>query len=305
MSNGHSHYWIKMLRQLSAIKDKLPTLKYSLPKQERNRLKRIYRQLDEIYPTGTDAWGLRLSRAKQSLEWIYPLYKYYFRVRTFGRENVADTPYIVVSNHSGQIAIDGMLICTSFVSELTPPRVLRPMVERFFTGLPFIGPWAAEGGAVLGDRTNCINLLKRQQSVLVFPEGVRGITKSPKDFYQLQPFTHGFYRMALATQVPILPVTVIGAEEFYPFVYHARTTAKLLGLPALPLSPNLFPLPSPVDIRIGKPIMPNENLFYDSPDKDVAEEVYKIEKKIKEMMTEGLQKRRSFWANNPLKDWMK
>lgn len=286
-----------MLGKLKSLTSLSPSSFLTLSKEEINKFKRIYRQLDEVYPSGSDAWGLRLKRAKRSLEWIYPLYKYYFRVRTFGAENVENRPYIVISNHSGQIAIDGMLICTSFVTEVSPPRILRSMVERFFTGLPFIGPWAAEGGAVLGDRKNCINLLKRKQSVLVFPEGVGGITKSPKDFYQIQSFTHGFYRMALATNTPILPVTVIGAEEFYPFVYHARSLAKTLGLPALPLSPNLFPLPSPVDIRIGRPILPNENLYYDSPDKDIAEEVYKIEKVIKDMLAEGLEKRRDFWAN--------
>lgn len=269
---------------------------FGLSEKDQNKLQQVHRQLDKIYPDKADAWGLKLEKAKKSLDFAYPLYKRYFRVRVYGKEHVLNRPMIVVANHSGQIAIDGMLISTSFATDITPPRILRPMVERFFTGLPFLGPWAAEGGAVLGDRQNCVNLLKRGHSVLVFPEGVGGITKSPKDFYKLKPFTHGFYRIALNTQCPILPVSVVGAEEFYPFVYHARSLAKFLGLPALPLSPNLIPLPSPVDIHIGEPIYPNDQLYTDSPERDIEEEVYKIEKVIKDMIALGLKKRRPFWA---------
>lgn len=285
-----------MIQQLMALKH-LSKACFTLSKSDKQKLKKIENSLDQRYPSGSDAWGLKLDRAKNSLEWIYPFYKHYFRVRAFGTHNVKpESAYIVVSNHSGQIAIDGMLISTCFVSDVEPPRILRAMVDRFFTAIPFLGPWAAEGGAVLGDRQNCIGLLKRNESVLVFPEGVEGITKSPKDFYQLKSFTHGFYRMALATNTPILPISVIGAEEFYPYVFHARSLAKKLGLPALPLSPNLIPLPSPVDIWIGEPIYAKNHLFADSPDKEISEEVYKVEKVIKDMIKHGLENRRPFWA---------
>ena len=285
-----------MLNFLKRIENSIPSLP-TISYQDRKAFDQIYKKLDQAYPHGTDAWGLNVKKAKRTLETIYPIYKHYFKVRTFGSEHVKDQNYMAIANHSGPIAIDAMLICTSFVTEVEPPRILRSMVERFVTSLPFFGPWSAEGGSVLGDRQNCINLLNRKQSVLVFPEGVRGITKDSKDYYKLQSFTHGFYRLALATKVPILPIAVIGAEEFYPFVYHARSLAKLVGLPALPISTNLIPLPSPVDIHIGKPIMPNFNLEYNSPDKDIAEEVFKIEKIIQNMIRVGLKKRRPFWVN--------
>ena len=142
----------------------------------------IFEQLRLKYPEGEDPWGLNLERARTTLQYIWPLYQNYFKVRVFGKENVQDEPYMVTSNHSGQIAIDGMLISTAFAVEIDPPRILRSMVERFFTALPWVGTIAAEGGAVLGDRQNCLNLLSRGQSVLVFPEGVRGVAKNTIDF---------------------------------------------------------------------------------------------------------------------------
>ena len=175
------------------------------------------------------------------MEYIFPFYEKYFNVRVHGKENVQDEPYMVVSNHTGQIAIDGMLITTAFASEIAPPRILRGMVERFFIKIPFVGSWAAEGGAVLGDRQNCINLLNNNESILVFPEGVRGISKSTKDFYKLQNFTRGFYRICCQTGTKILPVCTIGAEEFFPYVY--QCPRKIFGFTSNPLSSKLFPSP--------------------------------------------------------------
>ncbi len=108
---------------------------------------------------------------------------------------------------------------------------------------PFLGDVSAQTGSILGDRENCKWLLNKKESILVFPEGVRGVSKNTNHFYELQKFTNGFYRIALDSKTKILPVTVVGAEEMFPFVYHAKKLGSALGLPTLPLSANLFPLP--------------------------------------------------------------
>ncbi|EQC47486.1 lysophospholipid acyltransferase family protein [Bacteriovorax sp. Seq25_V] len=255
----------------------------------------IFSYLEEKYQGGTDPWGLNFESAKKYLNLIFPVFKNYFKVRTFGIENVQDKQYMVVSNHSGQIAIDGLMIGTAFATQVWPPRIVRPMVERFFTNLPFINKWASECGSVLGDRDNCQNLLERGESLLVFPEGVRGVAKSTKDFYKVQPFTKGFYRMALSANIEILPVAVVGAEETFPFVYQAKGLAKALGLPAMPISANYFPLPSPMDIYIGKPIKVEQSLIGQDPsDKELDEYIDHIQSTIQLMLDEGLKKRRNF-----------
>ena len=205
---------------------------------------------------------------------------------------------MVTSNHTGQIAIDGMLLSTAFVMDVFPPRILRPMVERFFTALPFIAPWAAEGGSVLGDRTNALNLLKKGQSVMVFPEGVKGITKSTHEFYKMKPFTRGFYRMCVPLRIPeIYQLQLLVRRKFFLGVHHPRMIQKALGLPDFPLSLNYFPLPSPIDIHIGEPIQIPKGLDQDSPDKDIDEQVFIVEKAIKDLIENGLNRRRPFFAN--------
>ncbi|MFZ8932598.1 MAG: lysophospholipid acyltransferase family protein [Bacteriovoracaceae bacterium] len=269
----------------------------------------IISHLESQYPNGSDPYGLDLKRAKNVLSILYPIYHKYFKVRVFGKENLQDSAYIVASNHSGQIAIDAMLICLAFVLEMDKPRVLRPLVERFVPAIPFIGQLFAEGGAVLGDRENCQRLLKQGESVLVFPEGVRGIAKNHEDYYKLQRFTKGFIRQALQSGKEVLPVAVVGAEEFYPYVQHSRKLAKLLNAPAFPLTPTmllgplgLLPMPSPVDIYIGKPYQLPSDIKPEASDSEIAPHLDNIVEQIKDMILEGRKKRRPFWANKPLEE---
>jgi 1-acyl-sn-glycerol-3-phosphate acyltransferase len=264
-------------------------------KVDEQKFNHIHAQLSKRYTHGKDPWGLDLECAKKVLPKLYPFYCNYFKVRIFGKEKVQNRPYMIVANHSGQIPIDAMLISMAFVLDIDPPRILRPMIDRFVTSLPFIGEWFAQTGAVLGDRQNCLKLMKRDESILVFPEGIKGVAKNTSQFYELQKFTRGFYRMALASGFEILPIAVVGCEECFPFVYHLDSLAKKLGVPALPLSANYFPLPSPVDIHIGNPVAINPDLTSDSPDKEIEREVRKIKNKIKTMINRGRKSQRDLY----------
>ena len=285
---------IIMFNLTSYLEDKIP----------QEKLDRIFSHLSTLYPHGMDPWGLELEKIRETLERFYPLYKNYFKVRVFGVEKVQNQQYMVISNHSGQVAIDAVLIALTFLLEIDPPFILRSMVESFVPKMPFVGQFVAECGGVLGDRENCINLINHQQSILVFPEGVRGIAKSTNDYYHLQKFTRGFFRLALEARIDIVPIAVIGAEEFYPYVFHLKTLAKILGLPALPLSPTvllgpvgLLPLPSPVDIYIGDPYLIPRDIPNDATDEIIGPHVDKLTKIIEGMITEGRKQRRPFWAN--------
>lgn len=257
---------------------------------------KVFEHLFNYYGRHEDPWGLDIEKARKTLRFLWPLYKDYFKVRIFGKENVPTKQVMAIANHSGQIAIDALLLTIAFAVDIEPPRILRSLVERFFTSLPWVNMISTQSGAVLGHRKNCEELLKRGESVLVFPEGVSGVAKSTTEYYQLQIFTRGFFRMALQNPVPILPIAIIGAEEIFPYVYQAKSLAKILGLPALPISPLYIPMPSPVDIYIGKPYeLPN--LSPDAPDDAIDEHVKALSLSIKEMMNEGLKNRRPFWGN--------
>ena len=109
------------------------------------------------------------------------------------------------------------------------------------------------------------------------------------------------------SKVKILPVTVIGAEEMFPVVFQAKDLGKKLGFPSLPLSLNLFPLPSPIDIYIGKPIEVNTELTPDAPENEIRKNIIEIENVIKANIAKGLKERRPFCdgLRKPINDLMK
>jgi len=284
------------------IKDLLSSTNFIFNRHE-NENERVYQELKERYGNNRDPWGLNPEKSKKTLKYVTPLYRDYFKTRVFGAENVESKPYIIISNHTGQIPFDGMIITCAFLLDIQPARVLRAMMERFVTTIPFFSSFVTQNGGVLGDRTNCNELLSRGESVLVFPEGVRGISKNTSNFYEIQDFTKGFYRLALKNDVEILPVGVVGAEEFYPLTYHPKIIAKMLGLPALPLTPSLvagplglLPLPSPVDLHIGKPIKVNPDLQQSANEEDIINEVRSIQLAVEKLVQNGLKNRRPFWA---------
>ncbi len=272
--------------------------------ENRKKIAKKSELLRKRYGQERDPWGLNIDTLQTALTYIYPLYDKYFRVKLHGLENLPKKKnFIVIANHSGQIPIDGALIITSLIMEKKNPILLRGMGERFMFQLPFLAKIVSEAGTILGDRKNCRYLLERGHSILVFPEGVKGITKSTEDFYKLQKFTNGFYRLALEQDIPIVPITVIGAEEFYPYVHQSPKMAELLNVPSFPITPffpwfgllGALPMPSPVDIHIGKTIKPNKKLNKDSPTSEIKKEVQKIKEVIQEKIDKELPKKRKMF----------
>lgn len=284
---------------------KLNPLKLSA--EDEAKKQEVMKLLREKYKDYKDPWGFDLDTIEKAINLLLPFYRNYFKVRVFGAENVKDKTYMLVSNHTGQVPIDGMLITLALAFDVHPPRILRSMIERFMAGLPFIGELTAEAGSILGDRQNSQYLLQNGQSILVFPEGVRGISKNTTDFYKMQKFSNGFLRIALQEHTPILPITVVGAEEMFPFVFHAKNLARLLKFPALPLTANFFPLPSPIDIYIGEEYELPTDLSAEAQDKDIREHVYRIETIIKNQLAKGLKNRRPFFEDvrNPIKRFIR
>jgi 1-acyl-sn-glycerol-3-phosphate acyltransferase len=176
-----------------------------------------------------------------------------------------------------------------------PPRIARAMVERWVPTVPFVSTLFTRIGAMVGDPMNCRELLDHDQSVLVFPEGVRGSGKLFKDRYQLQRFGTGFMRLALETKSPIVPVAIIGTEETYPSVYNFEVLAKILGAPYFPITPffpllgplGLIPLPSKVTVRFGEPLS-----FEGDPKEDeekIREKVQRVKETLQSEINEGLR----------------
>lgn len=247
-----------------------------------------------IEPFGIDRDTVRLSAALLSY-----FYRWWFRVEVEGVDSVPDGRVLLVSNHAGQVPVDGMMIAVAMILDKKKPRFTRAMVERFIQEMPFLSVWFPRVGQVLGTPENAKRLLEAEEALCVFPEGVRGISKTFDQRYKLAPFGQGFMRLALETKCPIVPVAVIGNEEQYPAVTNLDGLARILGLPSLPVIPQLFvgmllPLPTKYRIYFGEPLY-----FTGDPDDEDAvidEKVWQIRATVQSMVNRGVKERKAiFW----------
>lgn len=237
---------------------------------------------------GYDPWGYNSDTAKVGLQLLKPFYKNYFRTEAFGLENIPkDGRVLVIANHSGQLPIDGMLVFYAMATNPHGPRSLRVMVERWFPTLPFVGNLMNEVGAVLGDPDNCAKMLRAEEAIIVFPEGVRGSGKPWDQRYKLQRFGLGFMHLAITENTPIVPVGIVGCEETMPTPFHIKMLARLLGMPYFPVTTPV-PLPAKVRLYFGEPMR------FDGPvtsEDDMAIKVETVKDAINRLIARGLQER--------------
>lgn len=243
---------------------------------------------------GVDRYGFDVDFLLAVMAPFIWLYKNYFRVETHGIEKVPPGRVLLVSNHGGQLPIDGAMIGVSMLLEANPPRAVRSMTEKWAATLPYISTIFARSGQVVGTPENCRRLLEEGEAVMVFPEGVRGISKLWPQRYQLQDFGLGFMRLALETDSPVVPIAVIGAEEQAPALLNLKPLGKLIGFPALPVTVTPLPLPTKYRIYFGDPLT-----FSGRPDEEDVEldkKVRVVKSAIQALLQQGLEERKNvFW----------
>ncbi|NDC26054.1 MAG: hypothetical protein EBZ49_18245, partial [Proteobacteria bacterium] len=108
-------------------------------------------------------------------------------------------------------------------------------------------------GLVSANIENGLKVLKKEQPLLLFPEGEEGNFKLTKYRYRLRRFRRGFVRLALQTGAPIVPSIVIGAEETHITLRQIKWAKELLGI-IIPVPLNVIPLPARWHIKFLPPI---------------------------------------------------
>ncbi|KGN43120.1 lysophospholipid acyltransferase family protein, partial [Knoellia aerolata] len=195
---------------------------------------------------------------------LRPIFRSWFRVEVRGLENIpAEGGALIVSNHSGTVALDSLMVAQALHDEHPQHRIMRALGADLVFQTPFIGTLARRGGSTLAVGSDVERLFAKGELVGVFPEGFKGVGKPFSERYKLQRFGRGgFVAAALKAGVPIIPTSVVGAEETYPILGNMKTVARLLGLPYAPITPTfpllgplgLIPLPSKWIIEFGAPI---------------------------------------------------
>jgi 1-acyl-sn-glycerol-3-phosphate acyltransferase len=190
------------------------------------------------------------------------VYDKWFRVEVTG-SLPAGTGALVVANHSGTLPWDALMTSIAVHDNHPEGRHLRMLGADLVFRLPVLASLARKTGTTLACSADAQRLLAAGEVVGVWPEGFKGIGKPFRDRYRLQRFGRGgFVVSALRAGVPIIPCSIVGAEEIYPKIADIRPLARLLGLPYFPVTPlfpvlgplGAIPLPTKWTIDFGEPI---------------------------------------------------
>lgn len=187
-----------------------------------------------------------------------------------GLDNLpADGRFLLVGNHT-QFVGGEVLLVPHFVRRAIGTRV-RPLADRRFGTQPgFSHDLVAAYGGVIGDPETARELMRHNETILVFPGGGREIAKYKGEEYQLNwRGRSGFARVAVENDYPIVPVGLVGGDDVYKSLVTRDSTlgrltqkisAKLGGDAdmAMPLmrgiGPTFIPRPQRMYLQFGAPI---------------------------------------------------
>lgn len=158
------------------------------------------RRIDPLYRIG--GWGARMGL------WLAGI-----RIQVSGEENLPQgRPCVYMANHQSNVDPPVLFV-------VLPPRIALIGKKQVFS-IPVLGTALRLADFVPIDRENpeaaraavdeALDHLQRGVSFLVYPEG----TRSPDG--RLQRFKHGVFVLAIRAGVPIVPITVDGAEVVMP-----------------------------------------------------------------------------------------
>jgi 1-acyl-sn-glycerol-3-phosphate acyltransferase len=200
---------------------------------------------DHVTDGGNDAWvpdpptAETLGRILRLLEPARRL----INPKVYGIENVPDRGALLVGNHTLIGLLDAPLLCAELWERGIGVRILG---NHAHFKLPRWRDLLTSVGVVPGTPATAEALMRRGETLLVFPGGGREVAKRKGEKYQLLWENRmGFARLAVEHGYPIVPFATVGAEDALDVL--VDTDSPLLA-PAKRLfekvsgSPDLFPI---------------------------------------------------------------
>ncbi len=209
-------------------------------------------------------------------------FKFYFAPQFFGlKELNTSKPALYVTNHTVLGVLDGYPFAIEVY--LKKGIILRGLADSNHYYIPGWKDLITERlGIVEASRSNCAALMKRKDSILVFPGGTREICKKKGEEYKLKWSDRtGFVRLAMQHGYDIIPVAAVGGEEAFTIVSDANDFLKTpFGkfLSFIGVSHKYFKdgeLIPPTVRGIGDTIIPRPAKLYFSFGKRISTRAYK------------------------------
>jgi len=228
---------------------------------------------------------------RRTLPLTWPLIAAWFRPEIRGLDRIpASGPVLLVGNHSGgNVVPDTLVFASGFYRRFGAERPFFQLAHHLVMKVPWLA-FLHKYGTIEATRENAEAALNQGAAVLVYPGGDWETHRPSWQGHEVEfAGREGFIRLALATDVPIVPVVSIGGQETALFLTrgeraaHALQLDKRFRLKVLPVSIALpwgldigdflghIPLPAKIAIQVLEPIDVHKR-FGPNPDVDAIYE---------------------------------
>jgi 1-acyl-sn-glycerol-3-phosphate acyltransferase len=155
----------------------------------------------------------------------------YFRLRVEGVDHVpASGPALLVGNHNGGLVpLEGFFTALAIHDRYGPERAVYALVHDFVFEDPVLRRTAARLGMLRAGHGSAQRAFDAGSLVLVYPGSDYDAFRAFRDRHKIVlGGRKGFLRLALRTQVPIVPVVSCGNHEQFIVLTRGDKLAKLL-----------------------------------------------------------------------------
>jgi len=157
------------------------------------------------------------------------------KVKAVGIEHIdKNKSYVFVANHSSYFDIPAVFVAI--------PNNLRIMYKKELEKVPIFGLYLKKSdfiaieremvGSARSSLNQALNLIQKDVSVLIFPEGTRSYDG------KLQSFKKGAMFLAIHSNKPIVPVAIIGTHKILPRNGFFFKTGRILVVVGKPIDIN-------------------------------------------------------------------
>ncbi len=222
---------------------------------------------------------------RETLRAYRALMKLYFRPKVRGLEQIpAEGPVLLVGNHSGGTLIaDTFAFAYEFYAHFGEQRLFHQLAHDLVFAVPGLAT-LRKYGTIPASHRNAERALRKDAALLVYPGGDHETYRPSWRGGRIEfGDRSGFVRLALANDVPIVPVVAIGGQETALFLTRGERLSRalaldrLLRLKVVPVQlappfgitildlPGRIPLPSQITIQVLPKIEVREQ-FGSDPD---------------------------------------
>jgi 1-acyl-sn-glycerol-3-phosphate acyltransferase len=239
------------------------------------------------------------------------LHDYYWRVEVKDLHYVPrEGRAVLVGVHRGFMPWDAVMALHLIVRNVG--RYVRFLIHPGLIKFPFLFNFHRKLGGVIACQENADYVLKRDEIVGIFPEGIKGAFLLYRDAYKLTKFGRDeFVKIALRHRAPIVPFVTVGSAEIFPILKKVNWAwwKRNTEWPTFPITPTwpflgAVPLPSKWHTQFLEPLhIENRYPPEAADDPEVVSAISKeVRSRMEQAIGEMLRRRQSIFFGSIFED---